>query len=180
MPDTVYDCYSVDASVMIRLKDMLPYDIFESAWNEITRLVQEDRWKIFESVIPEIHGEIIEKWLDKNQSAIVKFNPEANEYMNKLMDDLQRNNMMLVDPMSLKNNADPFVIMLALYLEKRDLKNLKNKLSENNCCVLTNEEPKKNKINIPYVCKYYDLNCMNLPGFMRHHGWKISLEVENP
>jgi hypothetical protein len=180
MPDIVYDCYSIDASVMIRLKDMLPFDIFESAWNEITRLVQDNRWRIFESIANEIHGETIKQWLEKNDMAIVKFNQEINNYTNQLMNELQQNNMMLVDPMSLKNNSDPFVIMLALYLEKRELRNLKNKTSTTKCCILTNEEPKKNKINIPSICDYYDLKYMNLPNFMRHHGWKITLEVKNP
>jgi hypothetical protein len=165
---------------MIRLKDMLPYDIFESAWSEIGRLVLTGRWKIFESVVQEIHGEVIQIWLEKNETAIVKFNTDINGYINTLMEDLQKHNMMIVDPMSLKNNADPFVIMLALYLEKRELNNLNNKLGNEICCVLTNEEPKKNKINIPYVCNYYKIPFMNLPDFMRHHGWKITLEVENP
>jgi len=180
MSDVIYDYYSVDASVMIRLKDMLPYDLFKPAWDEIGRLVSTNRWKIFESVADEIQGETVEKWLADNSSAVVKFNPKINEYINKLMADLQKNNMMLINPMSLKSKADPFVIMLALYLEKRNLNNLKIKVGNETCCVLTNEEPKRNKINIPYVCEYYDIPCMNLPNFMRHHGWRITLNVQNP
>jgi hypothetical protein len=88
--------------------------------------------------------------------------------------------MMIIDPSSLKNNADPFVVMLALYLEKRNLHNLKEKTSDKTCCVLTNEEPKQNKINIPHVCEYYDIPYMNFPKFMRHHGWRITLDVQNP
>ena len=87
---------------------------------------------------------------------------------------------MLMNPMSLKSKEDPFVIMLALYLEKRDLNNLKKKVGSEICCVLTNEEPKINKINIPHVCEYYGIPYMNLPRFMRHHGWRITLDVQNP
>lgn len=180
MPNPIFNYYSVDSSIMIRLKDMGPYDIFKSVWDEISRLVSAGQWKIFENVVDEIHGETIQKWLAENNSAIVKFNPEINEYMNKLMAELQQNSIMLIDPMSLKNKADPFVIMLALYLEKRDLNNLREKVSNEICCILTSEEPRKNKINIPYVCEYYDIPYMNLPDFMRHHGWRISLDVQNP
>jgi hypothetical protein len=175
-----YDYYSVDASIMIRLKDMGPYDIFKPAWDEISRLVSTGQWNIFENVADDIHGETAAKWLADNSSAIVKLNPEINEYINELMADLQKNNMMIIDPSSLKNNTDPFVIMLALYLEKRDLKNLREKVSNETCCVLTNEEPRTNKINIPYVCEYYDIPYMNFPKFMRHHGWRISIDVQNP
>lgn len=180
MPEPIYDYYSVDANVMIKLKDMLPYDLFKPAWDEIARLVSTGRWKIFENVVDEIHGEAVQKWFAENSSAIVKFNPEINEYMNKLMADLQKNSMMLINPMSLKSKEDPFVIMLALYLEKRDLNNLKRKVGNETCCVLTNEEPRRNKINIPHVCQYYDILYMNLFDLMRYHGWQITLAVQNP
>ena len=179
MPDPVFDYYSVDASIMIKLKDMLPYDLFEPAWDEISRLVSAGRWKIFENVVDDIHSEFVSKWLADNVLAIVKFNAEINEYISRLMADLQINNMMLVNPMSLKNNTDPFVVMLALYLEKRDPKMLKQN-GKSVCCVLTNEQPKPNKTNIPSVCSYYGIPFMNLFDLMRHHRWKISLDVQNP
>ena len=180
MQSPTFSYYSVDADVMIGLKDMGPYDIFKPAWDEISRLVSTGRWKIFENVVDEVHDEVVQTWLAENSSAIVKFNPEINEYMNKLMADLQKNSMMLINPMSLKNKGDPFVIMLGLYLEKRDLTNLKKKVGDEICCILTNEEPRANKINIPYVCEYYDIPCMTLFDFMRHHDWRITLDVQNP
>lgn len=179
MADQSFDYYSVDAGIMIRLKDMLPYDLFKPAWDEIARLVSSDRWKIFENVVDDVHGEAVNKWLTDNSSAVVKFNPTINDYTTALMADLQKNNMMLIDPASLKNNTDPFVIMLALYLEERPLNDLKKK-GNKTCCVLTREEPKRNKINIPAVCEYYDIPYMTLFDFMRHHGWRITLDVQNP
>ena len=138
------------------------------------------RWKIFENVADEIYDEIVQRWLAENDAAIVKFNTEINEYMNKLMADLQTNSITLINPMNLKNKADPFVIMLGLYLEKRDLNDLKKKVGNGTCCILTNEEPRKNKVNIPYVCEYYDIPYMNLPRFMKHHGWRVALDVQKP
>jgi hypothetical protein len=179
MVDPVYDYYSVDANIMITL-NILPHDVFKPAWDEISRLASTDRWKIFEIVTDEIHGETANKWLADNDSAIVKWNSEINEYTNKLMADLQRKNMMLIDPSRLKNNADPFVIILALYLEKRNLNNLREKVGNKTCCVLTNETPKKNKINIPHVCEYFNIPYMNFPKFIRHHRWRIRLDVQNP
>jgi hypothetical protein len=105
---TNYNYYSVDASVVIKMKDMLPHDIFKQAWDEIGRLIDTDRWKIFENVVDEIHGESIQNWIKENGKAVVKFSSVINDYINRLMADLQRENMMLIDPISLKNNADPF------------------------------------------------------------------------
>jgi len=180
MANPTYDFYSVDASVMIKLKDMLPYDLFKQAWDEIARLISKDCWKIFDSVADEIHGEAIKKWLSDNGQAIVKFNPRINEYINVLMADLQKKNLMMIDPMSLKSNADPFVVMLALYLEERDLSDLRQKTNDTTCCVLTNEVPKPNKINIPVVCDHYGIPYKSLFDFMRHHGWRITVNVQNP
>jgi len=164
---------------MIKLKDMLPYDLFKQAWDEISRLVATNQWKIFETVTNDIHGEIAKKWLADNSIAIVRFNPTINEYMNQLMSELQKNNMMIIDPSNLRNNSDPFVIMLALYLEERDLANLRKK-GNKKCCIPTREEPKKNRIDIPAICKYYDIPFMGLFSFMRHHGWQITVDVQNP
>jgi hypothetical protein len=180
MPNQGFDYYSVDASIMISLKHMGPYDIFKPVWDEIARLVSDDRWKIFENVADEIYDEIVQKWLADNSATIIKFNPEINDYINKLMADLQANSIKLIDPLNLKNQADPFVIMLGLYLEKRDLNDLKKKTGDKTCCILTGEEPRENKVNIPYVCRYYDIQYMNLHKFMRYHGWHITLHVQKP
>jgi hypothetical protein len=83
-----YDYYSVDASVMIRLKDMGPYDIFKPAWDEISRLVSTGQWRIFENVADEVHGETATRWLTENSSAIIKLDAEINEYISRLMADL--------------------------------------------------------------------------------------------
>ncbi len=179
MPSPVFDYYSVDAGIMIRLKDMLPHDLFKPAWDEIARLVSADRWKIFENVLDDIRGERAKKWFADNSSAVVKFNAAINDYMTALMADLQKNNMMIIDTASLRNNTDPFVVMLAMYLERRPLTDLRMRGSKT-CCVLAREEPRRNRINIPAVCKYYGIPYMTLYDFMRHHGWRISLDVQNP
>lgn len=180
MASIVYDCYSVDASVMIALTEMGPHDIFEPAWDEISRLVSDNRWKIFETVADELHDDELKNWLIFNDSAIVKFNEIINHYLTSLMAECQNNNMMLINPNNTRNIGDPFVVMLALYYEERDLNDLRVKTSGKRCCVLTNELSREHKINIPYVCNYYDIPYMHLFDFMRHHQWQISIDVQNP
>lgn len=180
MPNQIFNFYSVDASVMIDLKDFFPTDLFQSAWDEISRLVAEDRWKIFETVADELHDSKLKEWLDINNSAVVKFNPNINAYLNKFMAECQNNNMMLINPYNTRNNGDPFVIMLALYYEGRDLNDLKIRTSNTTCCVITDEVLREHKINIPSVCDYYGLPHMYLFDLMRYHKWLISIKVQNP
>ena len=180
MPQQIYNCYSVDASVMIDLKDFLPTDLFQSAWDEINRLVAEGRWKIFETVADELHDEQLRNWLNANDSAVIKFDPDINLYLSALMTECQNNNMMIVNPYNTRNNADPFVIMLALYYEARDLSDLRLKTTDIRCCVLTDEIPREHKINIPAVCDYYGLPHMDLFDLMRYHQWQVSINVQNP
>lgn len=180
MPQQIYNCYSVDASLMINLKDSWPTDVFQSAWGEIDRLSATGRWKIFETVADELRDQILQDWLKANDLAVVKFDPDINLYITEFMAECQNNNMMLVNPHNTRNNADPFVIMLALYFEARDLSDLRVKTTDISCCVLTDEIPKEHKINIPAVCDYYNLPHMNLFDLMRYHQWQVLINVQNP
>ncbi len=165
---------------MIDLKDFLPTDLFQSAWDEISRLVAAGRWNIFETVADELHDEQLKDWLNANNSAVVKFDPDINLYINQFMAECQNNNMMIVNPYNTRNNADPFVIMLALYYEARGLSDLRVRTTDIRCCVLTNEIPQQHKINIPAVCDYYGLQYMHLFDLMRYHKWQVSINVQNP
>ena len=175
-----YNYYSVDSSVMIELNNSFPKDLFSPVWDEVTRLIKDNRWKIFENVAEEINNDEVKKFLKNNSSAIVPFDSEVNIFMNKLMAELYKKKLTLINDTDLRNNADPWVIMLALYLERRDINNLITKTSNKLCCVLTEERPKLNRINIPAVCAEYGIHCMDLRGLMRHHDWHYSLNVQNP
>jgi hypothetical protein len=180
MPQQSYNCYSVDASLMIDLADSFPTDVFQSVWDEVGRLVSEGRWNIFETVADELRNDRLRDWLNANYSAVFEFNPDINLYISALMAECQNNNMMMVNPYNTRNNADPFVVMLALYFEARDLNDLRVKTTDIRCCVLTNEIHKQHRIDIPAVCDYYDIPHMHLFDLMRYHQWQVSINVQNP
>ncbi len=165
---------------MIALKDSMPPDLFQPAWEEINRLVYAGKWNIFETVAEELRDDWLRDWLKDHVTSVIDFNADINLYMTQFMAECQRNNVTLVNPHNTRNNADPFVVMLALYFEARDLQDLRLTTTDIKCCVLTNEIPKDHKINIPYVCDYYRIPYMNLYDFMRYHGWKFSITIGNP
>jgi len=179
VPRSTYDVYSVDSSVMIDLRETLPFDIFQPAWEEIERLVVEDRWKIFEHVANEVTRKAFKDWLRRNPSACAPFDEQFNEYLNCLMREFDRDGIRMINPAKTKDGGDPFVIALALYLEGRNCLNLRDRTGSRTCCVLTNESRRETARNIPYVCERYGLAYMNHHEFMRHHGWKFTLKVEH-
>lgn len=54
--------------------------------------------------------------------------------------------------------ADPFVVAKAKVL---------------NFTVITEEKLKPNAAKIPNICKYFNVKCTNLEGFMEQEGWKF-------
>jgi len=180
MQQQIYNYYIVDASVMIDLKDSFPTDLFKPIWDEIARLVNAGKWKIFDTVVDELHDSQLKDWLNINSSAIVKFDSNFNAYLSRFMAECQNNNMMLVNPYNTRNNGDPFVVTLALYFETRSLNDLRITTGNIKCCVLTDELPREHKVNIPSVCDYYNLKYMHLFDLMRYHQWQVSVNVNNP
>lgn len=176
----MYSCYSVDASAMVKLKDMLPEDLFRQAWDEVERLVAAGKWLIFDQVAREIHGEWMRNWFARNPDAVVGFDDNFNSYLNQFMTETDALGLHMVNPDSLKDAGDPFVVALALMLEHRDLSNLSRKTCDTVCCVVSNEARRPNKVNIPRVCDHYGIACANLFDFMRHHRWQFTLTVSHP
>ena len=59
--------------------------------------------------------------------------------------------------------ADPFVIARA--------KSLNDKGTP--ACVITTERPRPNAPNIPNVCAYFGIDCVDLEGFMERENWRF-------
>ena len=79
----------------------------------------------------------------------------------------------LIDP-GKKNNADPFIISLAIIKEKQQ------KLLQPKHIIVT-EELSKNNVNkpmIPDVCKHYNVECLNLNEFLKRE-LEIEIKIKN-
>jgi len=67
--------------------------------------------------------------------------------------------------------ADPFVIALAVSLEKDPQKTLIKTIKKR--IIVTEERLKGSKEKIPFVCKDYDIDCINVIELFRTEGWKF-------
>ena len=59
--------------------------------------------------------------------------------------------------------ADPFVIARAKYLGDIGI----------DACVVTLEKAKENAAKIPNVCKHFEIDCVDLEGFMEREDWEF-------
>ncbi len=184
MSRLTHSWYSVDANIMIRLKNDFPADVMAPVWDEIERLVHDGRWRIFEYVVKEIDkhpGKQRWAWLRDHPDAIVPFDDMFNEYVARLMHELDAVNLRMIDPESQRHAADPFVVALALMYEGRDLTDLQRRTGSRTCCVLSTETARSaRQRKIPTVCDHYGIPHMGLWDFMRHHDWRFTLDVGRP
>ncbi|MEI7832310.1 MAG: DUF4411 family protein [bacterium] len=171
--------WSIDNNILITLNHF-PSDIFQSLWLKIAEFGQSQHWCICEPVVSECHIPEWQKWFKEHYEIVTPIDELYVKYVSRLQLELEENEMPLTDPSSTKNMADPFIIALALMKEQRDLRDLRKRTNSSHCGVLSLEAPKPSKINIPSVCQYYDVNCLNLNDYMREQGWSFSLVISSP
>ena len=67
--------------------------------------------------------------------------------------------------------ADPFVIALAVELGSDPQKTLFQTVKGR--IIVTEEKLRGNKVKIPFVCKDYNIECINIIEMCRVEGWKF-------
>lgn len=156
--------YIIDTSALIDLKPY-PSDVFKTLWTNIERLIKRARLISPKQVLDELSkkDDVLFKWAKRNrtmfkdltQNQIVKVKEIVNKFPT------------LIDVNKEIQDADPFVISLALITESQQ----KIILIEEKKIVITQEVYKENKINIPQVCKFYDIEYLNIIELFRRENW---------
>ena len=67
--------------------------------------------------------------------------------------------------------ADPFVIALAVEMGSTTQQTLLH--TAKGRIIVTEEKLRGNKVKIPFVCKDYDIECINIIEMCRVEGWKF-------
>lgn len=175
--------YSIDASAMIELDKTYPIDLFPSMWDFLGRLAEEGKLLICTQAAKECKDPAVTHWLAQHPQIVIPFDSHINQYANALHRELAKEHLWLVNPNSDKNQADPFVISLALLLENRDLADLrKQPINGLHCIVIQYEGSQKanqqqkftGRVRIPVVCGTYHLDHFTWVAVLRQEGWKHS------
>jgi len=168
--------YSVDTSSLIALKDHYPEDRFPSMWELVRRLARDGWLLASEEVAGECHDRELKDLFEACPGMEVDFG-RMQDYFRTFMCEAQNRDILLIDPESTgkKNEADPFVVALALWVEQRHLHNLRSRTdADHQCAVVTEEKrskPGAKPLKIPNVCSFYHLSCIKWLDLLKHEGY---------
>lgn len=149
--------YSFDTSAFV-----VPYrhwpdpDLMPSLWAKFDSLIQND--DIVAS--REVHVEIEQKddglleWVNNRKHMFIEVDPEQQQTVDEMVNQFPT----WINPNSTKNNADPYVIALALHYDLIVVSNERSGSSTNP--------------TIPFVCETYQVTHLRLNSFLREVGWQ--------
>ena len=106
--------------------------------------------------------------LTKKQKKLFR---ELDELQVQIVQEILKKYSSLAKPDKDGPQADPFVIALAVSLEKDPQKTLIKTIKKR--IIVTEERLKGSKEKIPFVCKDYDIDCINVIELFRTEGWKF-------
>ena len=158
--------YVIDTSSLIRLNKENPIDVFPSVWKSLETLVKGDRLIAPREVLDEIarRDDQLKVWA-KTQKRMFK-EPTASQ--TQLVKDIliRYPSIVKVDKLY---SADPWVVALTLELAsspQRTLVTIKR-------IVVTEEKLRGNQITIPFICKNYTIDAIDIVELFRTEGWKF-------
>lgn len=158
--------YVVDSSSLIRLHRNVPRDIFPSVWKRLSGLVASRRMVSPIEVRQEILSgdDRLSKWAAGTADLFVRETAARSRFTADLLSDYPS----LSDD-DRPNSADVPVVALALELGEKHQK----RLDIEGYVVVTEESPRGNEINIPFVCKKRGIMSLNILGMLRAEQWKF-------
>jgi hypothetical protein len=176
---TAFPCYSVDTSAMAWLDNEYPQDIFGGVWRLLGRLADEGRLLMCEQAVAECEDPAVTDFLVGHSQVVLRF-AAMEGYILRLQEEDYRHHINLTDHEATEQDADPFVVALALMIEQRDLADLRVRTRHDAMCSVVCYETRKGKQwrrgearpKIPDVCDFYGLSCVRWPDVLRAEGFR--------
>lgn len=144
--------YVFDSNIFMGLERLQPIDVYPSVWNKIAELLESGLIISSQEVYEEIQAgdDYLSKWAKERRNIFLPTDEEIQTTVRNILLKYRG----LVEGGKKMNNADPFVIAIAL---------LKG------CTVVSNEAKTKNPDTpkITDVCEYLGINCINFVTFSR-------------
>ncbi len=155
--------YVFDSGPLIILFNHFYRERFPSLWKHFDEMIEDCRITSTREVFNELKAaeDTLASWCKVNREKVF-ITPTAAELaiVTKIFN-VPHFQMMIRKKERLQGRpvADPFVIARAKFLE--------------NACVVTTEKDKPNAAQIPNVCKHFDVDCVDLEGFMKLEKWRF-------
>jgi len=152
--------YSIDTSALIHAWKF-PYKpaIFPCFWEEMEKLIQVGKLAAVDEVKEEILAvdDDLCRWIKQRDGLFVPRERALQEKLNIIQARFPK----IIDPNDPKPQADVFVIALAML---------------NDCKVVSQEKGgSEENPKIPFVCRHYDIECIDLYDFVAEQDWCFNL-----
>lgn len=154
--------YVFDSGPLIWMFRYYYPDRFPSLWEQFHELIDDQRIISVKEVSRELDGQddLLANWVNDNKAIFQE--PTQNEmiFIGEIFQVSHFQGLVRKqERLQGKPVADPFVIAKADLVQ--------------NGCVVTTEKYKENASQIPNVCKYFNIPCINLEQFMEEEDWKF-------
>jgi len=159
--------YVIDTSSLIDLNYRYPVDVFPGIWKNLETLISKGFLISPREVLKEIKDDSLREWA-KNQKKLFK---ELNTLQINIVKEILKKYPSLAMPDKDGPQADPFVIALAISLGKDPQQTLIQTIKRR--IVVTEERLRGNKETIPFVCRVYEIDCVNIIDLFRTEGWSF-------
>lgn len=161
--------YVIDTSSLIELNRRYPIDVFPTLWKNVEELIGKGLLVSHKEVLKEISvmDDSLKKWAKKQK----KLFRELDEKQMKIVRDILSRYPSLAKADNEIASADPFIIALAVEIGSEPQKTLVESIKGR--IIVTEERLRGNKVKIPFVCKDYGIECINMIEMCREEGWKF-------
>jgi len=159
-------CYIIDTSSLIELNKHNPMDVYPGIWERMEQLINDNRLIAPKEVLNEIKqiDDDLSDWSKMQRKMFIEPTNRQIEIVRNILEIYP--SLMDIDR---KYDADPWVIALAIEL----IRNPQQRLFPIKGVVVTEEKLRGNRIRIPFVCKKYAVEFMDIIGMFRAEGWKF-------
>ena len=161
--------YVIDSSSLIELNRRYPIDVFPTLWRNVESSINKGLLISHKEVLKEIsmRDDSLKKWAKKQKNLFKELDKRQIPIVREIL--VKYPSLAKIDNES--TAADPFVIALAVELRNDPQKTLfttaKGKI------IVTEENLRGNRIKIPFVCKDYNIECINIIEMCRLEEWKF-------
>ena len=161
--------YVIDSSSLIELNRRYPIDVFPTLWKNVETLIEKGFLISHKEVLKEISimDDALNKWAKKQK----KFFKELDEKQMEIVRQILNKYPSLAKSDNETAAADPFVIALAVEMGSDPQKTLFQTVKGR--IIVTEEKLRGNKVKIPFVCKDYSIECIDIIEMCRVEGWKF-------
>ena len=162
--------YCIDTSALIDLDRLYPKNTFPTLWEKLEELIRDKRLISSIKVLVELSARTddIYVWAKKHKQMFKRQNSKRHI---DIIKEILRKHPTLVDEKKEREDADPFLVALALTQKRIGPEDLFRK---SEWVVITQEKPSRgSRVKIPDVCKYYGIKCTSIVEFLKMEQWKF-------